>query len=185
MKLLLCLNRYCLEFLKMFSMKRYVFVLVSSLLLLSSCTHDEKETKGFTYLAASVFKVRDKDKQDLLNPKTKGFYEHNQIRVLHLRNDGQYIMFDHPELDLRFDYDIFQNEGDYLFRLHGQVGDSFYINNKVTSVIKWNNAVSDTIVRLVNKQKYSWTTVKVWVNGELRYDMDDSTKNNAKVSIDR
>lgn len=59
------------------------------------------------------------------------------------------------------------------FVLLNQVSDDFINNNKIVSVIKWNSSEQDTIITQLYRTDRLTLKKNVWVNGELKYDVDN------------
>lgn len=137
-----------------------------------SCTSDnEPKSNNYVYHTISDFIVTTNNNEDLLNTDTPNYFDNDAIRIEHLKNNGNYVEFYQPNLDYKYDFMIYNSSGFNFFRLFNQIGSDYIINNKITSVIKWNVTERDTIVTEINETSNSMTKTKVWVNGELKYDM--------------
>ncbi len=137
-----------------------------------SCSSDN-ELKGnnYVYDTSTDFIVTTNNNEDLLNADTPDYFDNDAIRVEHLKNNGNYVEFYQPNLDYKYDFMIYNSSGFNVFRLLNQIGRDYIINNKITSVIKWNATERDTIVTEINETSNTQIAIKVWVNGELKYDM--------------
>lgn len=142
-----------------------------TILSLMGCTTDD--SCGCHILdVSSDFNILNSNNEDLLNPNTANYFDNDEIRIEHLKNDGTYIEFHQSNLDYKYDFYIYPGGGDlYTFRLLNQVNRDFIINNKITGVIKWNATERDTIISEISETSNTRITTKIWVNGELKYDM--------------
>ena len=149
-------------------MKKIFFLLI--ICLFFSCDRDES-CGCYSYNINTDIKVVNNNNEDLLNPITTNYFTNDLIRVEHLNKNGTYVEFYKSNLDYKYDFKIYEFSGVHFFRLFNQVDKDYFINNKITSVIKWNAAERDTIVTEVNETPNSLAKTKVWVNGELKYDL--------------
>lgn len=151
-------------------MKKIFFLIVICSLM--SCTSDnEPKTSNYVYNISTDIIVTTNNNEDLLNTDTPNYFDNDAIRIEHLKNNGNYIEFYQPNLDYKYDFMIYNDSGFNVFRLFNQIGRDYIINNKITSVIKWNATKRDTIVTELTETPNNLTKTKVWVNGELKYDM--------------
>lgn len=150
-------------------MKKLCFIV---LLLLVGCTSDD-EIGGFYIDTQSTYHLMNTNDEDLLDSTVENSFLKSKIRVEHQNSNGNFIEFYQSNLDSYYDYFIYELNGYNSFVLLNQVSDDFINNNKIVSVIKWNSSEQDTIITQVYRTDRLTLKKKVWVNGELKYDVDN------------
>lgn len=149
-------------------MKKIFFLLV--ICLFFSCDRDD--SCGCFNLDVGVdFIVLNKNDEDLLNKETVNTLNSDNIRIEHLNKNGNFDVFFYEHLDLKYGYKIYTDKNPHIFVYGNRPFKEYIINNKITGVIKWNATERDTIVTEISETPNMQVATKVWVNGELKYDM--------------
>src|SRR5690554_841725 len=149
-------------------MKKIFFLLMICSLI--SCSEDSDGDNSYVLYVGSLFHILNDNNEDLLNKNTPNNLNSDNIRIEYFNESGNYEVFFYEYLDSKYGYEIYTDENPHIFAC-GNGFKRFIINNKITGTIKWNATERDTIVTEITETPNSLTKTKVWVNGELKYDM--------------
>jgi len=151
-------------------MKKIFFLLMICSLI--SCTsEDSGRSNNYVVKVGFHFNVLNNNGKDLLNEDTPNNLNSNDIRIEHLNKNGNYEVFYYEHLDSKYGYEIYTDTIPHIFDYGNRPFKEFIINNKTTGIIKWNATERDTIVTEIEETHNTQIATKVWVNGELKYDM--------------
>src|SRR5690554_7838193 len=92
-----------------------------TILSLMGCTTDD--SCGCHMLGVSSdFNILNSNNEDLLNANTTNYFDNDEMRIEHLKNDGAYIEFHQSNLVYNYEFYIYLVVGDvFTFRFLNQV----------------------------------------------------------------
>ena len=153
-------------------MKNLLFI--SILLSIMGCSPDNSLDTNNNYMKkiSVLFHILNVDNEDLLNENIQNSLNTEDIRIEFLNTNGDFIPFyAENSFDIKYGYKIEADVTPYIFAYANS--SAFIINSKITGIIKWNNTDHDTIVSEIRETPNTLTYSKIWVNGELKYDMNN------------
>ena len=136
-----------------------------------------------------TFSVKNEKGEDLLNPQTKGAYNHTIISLFRFVED-KYVRVYNPMKYPSKGYEIANIDGVYIFYPHFNVHDpslfpeGYPFSYYRKGLIVWNESETDTLeMELVDQPvRENRRLNRIWHNGELVWDWDTairSDKNHA------
>jgi hypothetical protein len=138
--------------------------LASVLLVLAlafSCNEKEEPLFG-TIDSMAYIKVLDQKGNNLLNPLNEGSYKSKDIKIFYEINGEMKGFFEgHLDMPRNFRIDSPNSENDYIMAL--------VIDSKKT-IIQWNESEADTIQAEIFDDGRSLIVLKVFHQGELKWD---------------
>ena len=151
-------------------MKKIFFLMMTCGLM--SCSSDDSGNKdNYVMKVGFYFNILNSNNEDLLNKNTPNNLNSDDIRIEHLNKNGNYDVYFYEYLDSKYGYEIYTDKNPHIFAYGSRPFKEYIINNKITGIIKWNTTERDTIVTEISETPNTQIETKVWVNGELKYDM--------------
>jgi hypothetical protein len=137
-------------------MKKILIILMGVTLLNNACTKDPgKEALVSTYMDISYL---DKSGNDLLNPKTPGYYSVSNIHVYKMVN-GVKTEVNNALMDSPHDFQIYKNDSLNRYYL------LLYLDNP--TYLQLNQNIIDTITCDIEKSNGNTLLKKLWYNRKL------------------
>lgn len=125
-------------------------------LVLFACNKEQTNQLDSHFATHFEFSIQDKEGNDLLDPKSKNSFEHNQIQVYVTQNG--YIKV----LDNNSNPNFISNERGY-YTLHlSTISDSTFL--------KLSEFITDTITTEFKSGSNYYYNTKMWYNGQLKWD---------------
>ncbi len=131
------------------------------LIIVSSCEEDKEPLFGIIDRMAYIT-VLDQQGNNLLNPSNEGSYKSKDIKIFYEINGEMKEFFEgHLDMPRNFRIDSPNSENDYIMAL--------VIDSKKT-IIQWNESEADTIQAEIFDDGRSLIVLKVFHQGELKWD---------------
>lgn len=144
-------------------MKTTILILLMTIFL--SCDSESKN-EGFVIDTVVQMTLKNKNGEDLLNPNTVGTFNTDKIKIYYVDEDGKPQVYYESNLDYPKGYFIFKSEQEYKIKIFVNTDSS--INNP-TTIVKWNEEVSDNLKCEILNEPNREICTKVWVNDLLMY----------------
>lgn len=149
---------------------RSLFILLCSSFFFFSCKEEIDGPNRPPELKLSVY-LLDKDGNDLLNSETVGAYNADEVRIYYVINGEEVLKANPDGVELGFaEAGVSEEYPDSIYFLNLEIIDpTAIVDNRITSILKWNNTEADTIVCVTNPDYFD-EILKVYVNGEFKWD---------------
>ncbi len=131
-----------------------------------------KQGSAETLDPSSVFKIENVKGQNMLDPETVGYFEHEKIRKYDLVN-GEQKLYYQPNLDHPFGYNINKTSAEgFVMHISPNKESS---HSPTTTYIDWGNGDKDTLVFAMTKNDGAHTvTTDIWYNGVSVYNTNNT-----------
>ncbi|GGG95336.1 hypothetical protein GCM10011416_11070 [Polaribacter pacificus] len=142
-------------------MKKTILLLACTLIF--SCTKNDTPNYGGVNESGAWFYVKDSQGNNLVDPNTPNAYKENEIKIYHIINGVEKLMYD-SNLDNPKFFTITQEDGLYKFGLGMSLDSSV---DYPISYIQWNDTDRDTIKTEYLREQGSVIKQKIWFNDQL------------------
>ncbi len=161
-------------------MRKYISISLLIMCLFNSCQDIEEGNIGSVVTGTFRMFIENKNGDDLLNPGLEEFLDVDELDLYNEDFDGNYILYRYRNLDrprgveLRLD----ETSGKYYIIIDFDYKKIGKINYH--AILDWNGQVeNDSILGKMNQVYID----QLYINGELKYDWEESNHNNPQVTI--
>lgn len=152
-------------------MKMKKIILILAVFALFACNKSNEMEEQYNLYAGLEFSVVNSQNEDLLDTTNANHLKASEIKLFY-QIDGEIVEVFDADMQFPRGFMIFKHENEYRIGVSLNHTES---SDKPVTYIQWNENDTDTIEVVYNRTPNSVVQNKIWLNGELVWELGDNT----------